>query len=187
MSRKKEYAKKFIINVLTNGNLEVLDEILHPEYYDDKHLTKDDLTWNRVTSWMQIGTDRLNWEGYNDEGTPRESGIEAAKRRIGQDDHLKWSKVKIFKIAEDNETVIITYTFSLVHNKKFFGINPTNRELFCNGAHILTFVDGKIVKTSFINDTYQMLNAMGQIILREGDEEKIEQYLGVLRQRNLIP
>ena len=54
MSKKKEYAKKCVIEAMRMNNLDVLDEILHPEYYAEYHITEKDRLWNRRTSFLGV-------------------------------------------------------------------------------------------------------------------------------------
>ena len=57
MSKKKEYAKKFVVEVIGLKNIDVLDEILHPEYFAKHHITQEDRLCNSRLSFWHDYTD----------------------------------------------------------------------------------------------------------------------------------
>jgi predicted ester cyclase len=194
MSRKKEYAKKFVIEVVGLNNLDVLDEILHPEYYAERHLTQKDKDWNSKTSWLKIISPRGSDEKHLTiayQGTPSQTGIEPAKRRM---DKMQYSnylipnfQVQVHSIVEERNNVVVMFTNSFVHDKAYYGINPTYQKIEYNAVFSFTFLDSKIVKLTLLNDTYWILAEMGEIILRQGDDEQIQQYMEMLKRQKLIP
>ena len=119
------------------------------------------------------------------------TGIEAAKRRMDKtrkSDYLIPNlQVQVHEIVEEGDNVIVMHTLSFIHDKGYYGIRATNQEIRYNGVHSFTIKDDKIVKTTLLFDTYMLLAEMGEIILRQGDEEQIQQYMEMLRRQNLIP
>ena len=84
MSRKTDYAKKWIIEILEKKNFDVLDEILHPEYFAEQHLTEKDREWALESSFFKVhGSLQSASLGFNqDSNLPQEQGIERAKSRL---------------------------------------------------------------------------------------------------------
>ena len=195
MSQKKEYTKK-LLNIIAGWNdVEGLDEILHPEYYGEQHLTANDRLWMNSSSWNRVLTEKKSeaYKNLNPDGTGflPQPGIEAAKRRLDRSDDQKYLspkiKYSIHNMMEDGDQVMVNYIASFVHDLPYYGINPTNHKVEMNCVYIITFLEDKIVKLVNLIDTHQLLVKMGDVILRSGDEEQIQQYMGMLKRQNLIP
>jgi hypothetical protein len=195
MSIKTEYAKKWIIEILEKQNFDILDEILHPELSSDQDLALKDREWEAMTSSIfkaYIPLNQVLPKRFDEEtGLPLEPGIEGAKN-LGRDFFSKKTmtpafKIKMHDIIESENTVVITYTHSFVHDKQYFGIKPSYQEIKHNAVRIFYFQDNKIARMRLLSDTYQLLTAMGTIVINGGDEEQIRQYMEMLRKQNLIP
>lgn len=195
MSRKKEYAIKFLDISTGLQNVDVLDEILHPDYYGDQYLNAKDQLWMDSSSWLSFLTERkpVSYGTYKPDGggfSPQ-TGIEAAKKRLTRSGEEEFPTPKmnlsIHNITEDGTTVTVSYIMSFVHDLPYYGIKPTNQKIEFNGVHIFTFHEDKIVKIIFLVDTHQVLARMGKLILSQGDEEQIQQYMRMLKRQSLIP
>ncbi|MHA2275959.1 MAG: hypothetical protein ACXAC2_09345 [Candidatus Kariarchaeaceae archaeon] len=195
MSQKKEYAKKLLDIITGWKDVDGLDEILHPEYYEEQHLTAKDRLWMNSSSWNRILTEKKSnsYKDFNADGKGfhPQSGIESAKIRLSRSEDEKSlspkPKYSIHNIVEDGDQVIVTFIASFVHDLPYYGINPTNHKVEMNCVYIITFLEDKIVKIVGLFDTHQLLVKMGDVILRNGDEEQIQQYMGMLKRQNLIP
>lgn len=151
--------KKWIIEILEKKKFDILDEILHPEYFAEQHLTEKDREWALESSFFKVhGSLPFPSIRFNqDSKLPQEHGIEVAKNRLRDfwtEGSIPTYKIAIHDIVEEGETVVIAYTHSFVHDQQYFGINPTHKEIKHNAIRIFNFQDDKIVKMKLISNTY---------------------------------
>ena len=193
MSLITELASKFLIEVISKGNVELLDELLHPEYFFKSQLTDQDLDWYSLSSWTGEYVDRnpnLAKKYGLDHNLVIPPGIEQAKIRLQGGNQIfqpDRSEYNIHHILDQEEIVIIIYTAEFVHSNYYFNIAPTLKKIKYNGCHIFYFKNDKIIKVKPLVDTYEIIKKIGGFILKEGDEEQINLYLNTLREQKLIP
>jgi len=186
LSQQKEYAKKFLLDVIGQGNYDVLDEILHEEYMAPQHQTSKDRDWSAQVSFTMMYTrapeskDTTEFEPGRDAAKARMKGIRASGL-------IPKRKIKLHSLIEENDKVVVAYSITFTHNESYWGIDPTHKEISYNGVYIFTFLDEKIVKLVLLPDTHQLLTQLGDIVLSSGSERQIQQYVAMLKQQNLLP
>lgn len=158
--QKKEFAKKFLIEAYQNGNVDVLDEILHPEYAPD----------NLVDFLEQFNKMDLS------------KGIEKVKQRMmevrkGTSD----LSFDIVEIIAEGDTVAIFYKFKAKHVGLYLGIPGTGKHFSSTGFHLFKFKDDKIISISLVQDHYKMLRDIGRAVLDTEEEKQIQMYLEALK------
>ena len=156
----REIALKFLIEVYQNGNVDILDAIIHPDYGPDEAL-----------EFLQ---QFINFD--------MSSGIDALKKRImGIRDGLKNIKFEILQITAEDDNVIIFYKLNAIHTGAYLGIPATGNQFTVTGFHLFRFKNGKIHRIAPLQDQYKILRDVGRAVLEANREEDVALYLDALR------
>ena len=140
--------------------VDVLDEILHPEY-----APHETIEFQLQLSKMDLG-----------------AGIEKVKQRIiearkGVSD-LSYDIVEIIAEAD---TVSVFYKFQAKHIGLYLGIPGTGKYFTSTGFNLFKFKDNKIFRIALIQDHYKILRDIGRAVLDTNEETQIQMYLDALK------
>ncbi len=162
----KERAVRLIKEGYEQGNMDVLREVFHPEYR--LHPSTKEYT--------QLESEELS------------PGIDESIMRT-QNVMRGWQdrKFDIFSVVAEGDEVNLFYRITFTHSEEYIGIPTTGKRISICGFHHLRFKDGKIIELAFIQDTHKILRELGQSIVEQNEEEKVQTYLDNLRKQKIIP
>ncbi|MCE7735483.1 MAG: ester cyclase [Candidatus Heimdallarchaeota archaeon] len=158
--KQKEFAHKFLLNAYQEGKIDILDEILHPEYAP-----------NEAVEFLQQ-FDKMDLG----------SGIAKVKHRMLE--VRKGVSDLTFDIVEtvaEGDRVIVYYKFKAKHVDMYLGIPGTGKYFSTIGFHLFTFKEGKIYRVALIQDHYKVLRDIGRAVLDTEEEKQIQMYLEALK------
>lgn len=72
---------------------------------------------------------------------------------------------EVLQLVEEDETVVVRWTWSGTHTGEFRGYAPTGKKVGNEGVVIYTARDGKLVSSWTINDRLGVLQAIGAVSL----------------------
>jgi len=127
--------RRFIGEVINNGDFSVLDELVHPNYV------------YRSPDQELDGPEALK-------------GILVAYRIAFPD-----LNVRIDDLVNGGDKVVISVTFTGTHEGDLMGISPTGKPVKINGMIRSRFQDGKIVEEWEILDMLAMFQQLGVVSL----------------------
>lgn len=132
----KATARRFFVDVFSQGNLAVLEEIIAPDYREDGPSAIPGLPTGPAGS-------RIHVEVYR-------SAFPDLSFTIGE------------QVAE-GDMVTTRWTAHGTHKGELSGIPPTGRSVTISGVSIDKIVDGKLVAGWSISDQYSLLQQLGVI------------------------
>jgi ketosteroid isomerase-like protein len=134
LSLNKDIAQQLYAEVISGGNWQVADELLHSNLAD----------YSNPPGWPE--------------------GREGAKQNIGyiRSAFSGWRFTPEAIIAEGDK-VVLRGTFQGTHTGEFFGIQPTGRPVTISGTHVLTVREGKVTEHWANNDDLSLMRQLGVI------------------------
>ena len=134
LEQNKILVRRLLVEDLSQGNLAVADEIIHPDFVDHTN-----------PPGMQHGI-----EGHK--------AIGALFRAAFPD--LEW---RIEDLIAEGDKVVARPTMHGTQRGEFFGIPPTGKAVTMNGVHVLRIAEGKIVEHWGSNDDLGLMRQLGAI------------------------
>ncbi|HCK81400.1 MAG TPA: ester cyclase [Candidatus Competibacter sp.] len=131
----KTIVRRFYAEVMNQGNVSVLDEIMAPDFRD---------------------------HGETLFGSPQ--GREALKQGVtGARSLLSNLNVQLHDVIADGELVGVRGTMRCTHQGEFLGVAPSGNELTWNGVALFRVVDGKITERWFNSDSLSIVQQLGLV------------------------
>ena len=134
VEQNKTIVHRLMEEDISQGNLAVADEIIHPDFFDHTN-----------PPGMQHGIN-----GHK--------AIVALFRASFPD--LQW---QIDDMLAVDDKVVIRTTMRGTHRGEFFGIPPTGRHVVVSGTHVLRLAGGKIVEHWGNNDDLGLIRQIGAL------------------------
>ncbi|MGV6815907.1 MAG: ester cyclase [Thiotrichales bacterium] len=123
--------RRFVDEVINNGNFPVLDEVIHPNYI---YRSPDQVL----------------------EGPEALKDLFAAYRSAFPDLHLD-----IEDLVTTDDKAVLSFTLSGTHQGDLMGIAPTGKQMKVNGMTLSRLEDGKIVEEWELLDQLNMFQQLG--------------------------
>jgi len=133
----EEVMRRFVEEVINNGDFSVLEEVLHPNYV-----------------YRSPGQELYGPESLKD--------LFAAYRTTFPD-----LNVEIDDLVVSGDKVVISITLTGTHEGDLMGIAATGKQVKINGMVLSRFEDGKIVEEWELLDQLTMLQQLGIVSLPE--------------------
>ncbi|NTU56958.1 MAG: ester cyclase [Anaerolineales bacterium] len=132
----KAIVRRFYDEVMNQGSVEVLDDIMAPDFNDH----------GETLFGSPKGRDTLK------------QGISASRTVLG--DH----HVQLHDVIADGEMVGVRGTMRCTHQGAFLGVAPSGNELTWNGLALFRVVDGKITERWFNSDSLSIVQQLGLVL-----------------------
>jgi len=162
---KKERSLKDIglhfFRIVESGNLNELDEIIHPDYTADSAIVSE-------------GAAALSLIDNSTISTP---GIDALRRRI-QLFVRQFANIShtMHDIVEQDDKVVFFYQLKMDHVDYWSGFPPTGKQIITSGAHLMHFQDRKIIRIRAQMGVLDIIKQIG-VNYDRMTEEQITDYL----------
>lgn len=169
ISPNKLIASQYLLQVGENQNLDILYDIIHPEY-----LTGDTRSVSQVSTFLD--QDQLDKIGP--------AGVIERFESI-----FKWGNfsIEVQDIVEEGNLVFVNYFMTVHHIGELMGFAPTGKKIRLKGHHLFEFKDGKIINIQLLWDWLKFLQETGLAVMQEDDQEKTQKYIDNLRALNILP
>jgi len=131
----KAIVRRFYEEVMSQGNMNLLDEIMASDFKDH----------GETLFGSPQGRDTLK------------QGITASRAVFG-DLH-----VQLHDVIADEEMVGVRGTMRCTHQGEFLGVSPSGNELSWNGLALFRIVDGKITERWFNSDSLSITQQLGLV------------------------
>lgn len=131
----KAIVRRFYEEVMSQGNVDLLDEIMAPDFADH----------GETLFGSPQGRDTLK------------QGITASRPVLG-DLH-----VQLRDVIADGELVGVRGTMRCTHQGAFLGVAASGNELTWNGLALFRVVDGKITERWFNSDSLSIVQQLGLV------------------------
>lgn len=158
----------FFNDILSGGNLDLLDEIIHPDYSPFQY--------------------QSNYRDFQSARVGSEAGINSIKKRLHN-----WTKgfpdlkINFEKVIAGDESMVVIWEAWGKHMGEFLGISPTEKTIHIAGIHLFLFKNNKILQAHMSLDFLGLLTQIGKAIIEQSDEDKINDYLATLHSMGIIP
>ncbi len=131
----KAFVRRFYAEVMSQGQVEVLDEIMAADFRD---------------------------HGETLFGSPQ--GRETLKQGITRSRGVLGNlNVQLHDVIADGEMVGVRGTMRCIHQGEFLGVAPSGNELSWNGVALFRVVDGKITERWFNSDSLSIAQQLGLV------------------------
>lgn len=130
----KAIAKRIVQEIWNEGNLELAEEIIAPDYAD-----------NVAGDGSSVGP-----EGFK-------------KAVMGIRYAFPDFNITIDDMIAENDKVALVWTFVGTHKGELMGIAPTNKKVKFDGIYIYKFEDGKLMERSGKRDMFSLMKQLGVI------------------------
>ena len=128
----KAIAERIVQEIWNEGNLELADEIIAPDYAD------------RVAG----------------DGSP--VGPDGFKQAVvGIRSAFPDFNITIDDMISENDKVALVWTFRGTHKGELMGIAPTDKLIEFDGIYLYRFKDGKLVERSGKRDMFKLMSQLG--------------------------
>ncbi|OLS19334.1 MAG: hypothetical protein HeimC2_41700 [Candidatus Heimdallarchaeota archaeon LC_2] len=133
----KDIALKLVKDVYEDGNLDILDDIIHPEYTSDVY-----------------------YGDYNDFG----SGIDNFRKRITKWQKSFQEKYSIKQMMENNEAAFCYYTVKTKQIGDWFGKKPKDKTAIVEGFILFKMKNNKIFRVIHKFDFHDLWSQLGYLV-----------------------
>jgi len=130
----KALATRIVEEIRNEGNLELADEIIAPEYADKV-----------AGDGSPVGPD-----GFK----KAVSGIKSAFPDFS---------IAIDDMISEDDKVALLWTFKGTHQGELMGIAPTDKKVEFDGVYLYKFKDGKLVERTGKRDMFSLMKQLGVI------------------------
>jgi steroid delta-isomerase-like uncharacterized protein len=134
LEANKEVVRRFVVEVVDEGKLELLDEVISPDYLEHT---------------------------FDPGQAPGREGLRQALvvlRRAFPD-----FRSTIEEIVAEGEKVAYVAVSRATHQGEFHGIAATGRPIEIEEMHVVRIVDGKIAEHRALYDTFGMMRQLGAL------------------------
>jgi predicted ester cyclase len=179
--RREEKIKvvKLLFNeIFDKGNVELVDKIIHKDYFRNIKEFKDSTSQYIVKQeYRKQGRD-----GFKE-------WIKAINKSFT--DGIIEINHTLENIIVENDTVAVQYFINWKQRKASddLAVLPFNKpvEFKFVGSHFIEFKDNKIIKLIAIWDSLTMALNLGSVIMDQDDSQKFKDYIHNLRKMGLLP
>ena len=134
LERNKSVLRRFYEEFWTNGNVDVIDEIIADDYVDHQPLPDTPAGKAGFVDLIRI------WKrGFPDGGETVDA------------------------LIAEGDLVVGRFTFRGTHTGEFMGIAPTGRSVTMTGIDVARIVDGKIVEFWYAEQLHDLLRQLGAL------------------------
>ena len=151
-------------DVLRDGKIELLDNIIHPAY----------IPFQNIRDPKAVDLDLMKEE------LMKITGIEGIKSRtellLTQFDNIEF---EMMDVVETKETVVVHYKVNMTHVGTWNEIPATGTKIMTYGFHLFKFKDNKIFSITGMLNLADILTQLGTAIINE--KEDLPEYLDNIR------
>ncbi|MCY3415097.1 MAG: ester cyclase [Candidatus Heimdallarchaeota archaeon] len=161
LEKNKNLACKFLTELYSKWQFDVIDEIIHDNYKISE----------RSVSVIHL-----------EESMPPGPGKQELKKRVQYfRKAMPNMRYTILKLIAEDDSVMAWWTWEGTQEDELFGFSPNYKSMKIFGTNLFKIKDGKILSTSVSFDTFSLLIQLGHVQIDQDQDEFIMKYLEKLR------